>query len=123
MPVMPEPSLQPLRIPTGWEIQWNMFLDTESGFEADDHASIGFGEDLLQLVHGRNSVLIDLGWYPDGDPHGTFRLLAIRKSPDDTKMSVSWANPLKMLESRSKAEIVQAVEDWLRHFAEVAKQG
>ncbi|WZO97049.1 hypothetical protein EP7_004066 [Isosphaeraceae bacterium EP7] len=94
-----------------------MFLDTETRFEAGDQALIGFGEDLLQLSHERNSVLLDLGWYPDGDPNGTFRLLAIRRCPNDEEMRASWANPLRMLERCSKAEIVQAVEDWLWNFA------
>lgn len=117
----PNPPLQQLRIPTGWEVEWNIFLDEEPTFEAGDQKSIGFGEDLLQISNKRNAVLIDLGWYPQGDPQGRFRLLAIRKTSDKEEMRSSWDKPLRMLEGRSKAEIVQAIEDWLWHFTHRTK--
>jgi hypothetical protein len=117
MPGKPDPPLQPLRIPTGWKVEWNTFLDVEPTFESGDHESMGFSEDLLQLSNKWSSVLLDLGWYPDCDPHGAFRLLAIRIYPNDEEIRDSWDKPLRVLTSRSKTEVVQAIEDWLWHFA------
>jgi hypothetical protein len=117
----PTPLLQPLRIPTGWEVEWNTFLEVEPIFEAGDDKSQGFGEDLLQVSNERNAVLLDLGWYPHCDPQGKYRLVAIRKFPDKEEMRSSWDRPLRMLESSSKEEIVREIEDWLSHFAHHTK--
>ena len=117
----PTPPLQPLRIPTGWAVEWNLFLEIDPTFEADDARSIGFGEDLLQISNGKNAVLLDLGWYPSGDPDGEYHLIAIREHADEDEMRSSWDRPLRALASRSRLEIVQAVEDWLWHYANHTK--
>ena len=112
----PTPALQPLRIPTGWVIEWNLFLEVDPTFEVGDVRSIGFGEDLLQISNKKNAVLLDLGWYSSGDPEGEYRLVAIRKHTDEDEMRSSWDRPLRALSSRLRVEIVQSVEDWLWHF-------
>lgn len=89
-------------------------LDPET-LPPDDQRWIGFGEDILYMYtdHRRKRnkqvetqrVSIDLGWYPDSAPEGTFRLEAIL---DD-----DWENPLLTFASRSKQEIVDTLEIWL----------
>jgi hypothetical protein len=112
----PDPLLQPLRIPTGWVIEWNLFLEVDPTFEVGDVGSIGFGEDLLQISGKVSPILLDLGWYPSGDPKGEYRLVAIRRHDDEEEMRSSWERPFRVLESRSRIEIVQAIEEWLWHF-------
>ena len=112
----PTPPLQPLRIPTGWEIEWNLFLEVDPIFEVGEPGSIGFGEDLLHISNTKNAVLLDLGWYPSDDPEGEYHLVALRKHTNEDEMRSSWDRPLRALTSRSRSEIVQSVEDWLWHF-------
>ena len=75
---MTELRLQPLRIPTGWVVEYNQFLDLDPDASSLDHDSAVacFKQDLLQLVLPRHNRLVDVGWYPDGDlAGGAFRLV------------------------------------------------
>ena len=110
-------SLQPLRIPGGWNVMFNQFasLDPETLPPDDRRWLFFFVEDILYIytdhTRKRNKqvetqrLAIDLGWYPDGDPEGAFRLEAI--------LDEDWENPLLTFESRSRQEIVDTIECWL----------
>ena len=37
-----------------------------------------FVEDILQLTNDHRRMTLDLGWYPDGDPEGHYRLVLIQ---------------------------------------------
>lgn len=80
-----EAPLLPLRIAAGWLVSHNVFVE----WRPDRVDSLT--EDLLQLSSCRRGTaggweidpagfLIDVGWYPDGDPDGTFRVVVV--SPD-----------------------------------------
>ena len=109
--------LQPLRIPVGWTVGLNKFEDIDpETLPADDEAWLSsFTEDILQIYSklGRRrndelekqELIIDLGWYPEGDPDGEFTLRAI--------MDRDWYEPLLEFSSRSKDEIVKTLEKWL----------
>lgn len=111
--------LQPFRMPGGWTIVFNKFEDLEpASLPPEDRRWLfTFVEDILYLYtdHRRRRnrqeetqrLTIDLGWYPDGDPGGCFRLEAI--------LNEDWINPLLIFESRSKQEIVDTLEFWLFH--------
>jgi hypothetical protein len=70
-------KLQPLRIPAGWEIVFNKFLevDIEDCF-VDSENWLDFTEDItyLRRKNRRYNIGIDLGWYPNTDPQGHFML-------------------------------------------------
>lgn len=51
---------------------------------------------------------IDLGWYPDGDPKGAYRLLAV--------LDHNWEEPILEYTSRSTREIVDIIEFWLYQY-------
>ncbi len=53
----------------------------------------------------KHTIAIDLGWYPDGDPGGNYRLVTIL---DD-----NWENPVLTVETRSTQEIVDTMELWM----------
>lgn len=110
--------IQPLRIPGGWTVVFNEFTDIdpmEIPTENEEMWLYYFSEDLLYLcaetVRKQNKKTqvqkfgIDLGWYPEGDPDGSFKLQAI--------LNENWKNPLLEFSSRSKDEIVQTLEKWL----------
>lgn len=110
-------NLQPLRIPEGWTVGLNKFedIDPETLSAGNKVWLYAFNEDILQisckLKRKRNDdiekqeLIIDLGWYPDSDPNGSFTLLAI--------LNENWDKPLLKFSSRSKDEIVKTLEKWL----------
>jgi hypothetical protein len=53
-------QLVPLRIPAGWTVVVNSFAPGERS------------QDLLQLRAG--DLILDLGWTPEGDANGRYRL-------------------------------------------------
>lgn len=71
--------LQPLRIPTGWHVDYNNGL-----WEIDPVAELIpiedrwwlFKQDMLQMIQPRFNRMLDLGWYPEGDLfEGHYRLV------------------------------------------------
>lgn len=110
-------NFQPLRIPGGWTMVYNKFrdIDPQTLSPEDEKWLSAFNEDILllnyKLVRKRNKqteeqeIAVDLGWYPDGEPDGKFRLQAI--------MNKDWNDPLLDYSSRNKDEIVKTLEKWL----------
>ncbi len=117
---MPNPPLQPLRIPSNWMVSYNDFYEIDPETISEDKASFMgfFHEDLLQLKRswGTTPVLIDLGWYPDGDVTGTFQAMVIRYFEDSEQMPSSWNAPLAKFESTSRLAMVAQIEEWLRVY-------
>lgn len=70
-----------------------------------------YSEDLLsiQTVHNKDGGwkndpeghIIDLGWYPESDPNGVYRLVLLR---------INWNNILVDIESRDRQLIRVAIE-------------
>ena len=100
-------NLQPLRIPGGWTILFNKLeaVEPEELPPEDQRWLFAFTEDILFLYADSQRLGIDLGWYPDGDPKGRFRLQAI--------LDGSWETPLLEFSSRSKKDVVERLEAWL----------
>ncbi len=109
--------LQPPRIPSGWTIMINKLEDIEpEELSPEDKIWLyAYTEDILYMYTNMSrkknkeletqTLVIDLGWYPDSDPKGTFRLLAI--------LNDNWENPLLEFSSRKKKEVVKKLERWL----------
>ncbi len=102
-------NLQPLRIPPQWSLLWNHLRPIEPGDLAEDDPAwlFTFVQDMLYLRKNSDeqSVAIDLGWYPEGDPQGAYELVTI--------LNDDWNNPLLAFTSRSTQEIVETMEHWL----------
>lgn len=97
------PMFQRLLVPAGWFVAYNTFIDIDpKNLNVDDERWISFTQDLLQLRHKRSNILLDLGWYPDGDSNGAYKIELIK---DD-----DWMNPIKSFNSNSKDEIVKMIE-------------
>lgn len=109
--------LQPLRIPGGWTVVFNKFenLEPEELDEQDERWLSAFNEDILYMYAAssrkrngeieQQKLALDLGWYPDGEPGGKYRLLAI--------LNDNWEQPLLEFSSRSKKKIAEMIELWL----------
>lgn len=103
---MNQPPLQPLRIPRNWQVTYNDFRQVDF---CEDTAAY-FREDLLQARCAQTNVLIDLGWYPDGDPGGRFVVYAF--SGD------FHGKQLLRAEAASRDEAVAILEDaFLRYIS------
>ncbi|HHO51395.1 MAG TPA: HEAT repeat domain-containing protein [Deltaproteobacteria bacterium] len=97
-----EPPLQPLAPPEPWRVAHHTLRALEPDALALDHPHWGwFTEDLLRVVHpsGRS---IDVGWLPDGDPRGRFRLTVLQDS--------DWRAPVHTETHRSLAALLGAIE-------------
>lgn len=101
--------LYPLRIPPNWKFLWNKLETTEpAGLDPQDKAWLfTFVEDMVYLRRESKgqTVSIDLGWYPDGDPAGAYGLVAIL---DD-----NWQDLILEFTSRSTQAVAETMETWL----------
>lgn len=94
-------KLQPLRIATGWRIDYNKLLEIEpTELEKEDSVWIHFTEDILQMVYEykweqkQTYFVPDVGWYPETEINGSFRLVLIE--------GTDWENPIIEIKTRSK---------------------
>ena len=109
--------MQPLRIPPGWTFMFNKLTDIEPETlnKQDKIWLFAFTQDIMYMYAvmkrkqnhqmEEQKLSIDLGWYPDGDPDGHFRMVAL--------INDCWEKPLLELISRSKREVVETLEQWL----------
>jgi hypothetical protein len=87
--------LVPLRLPAGWTVVTNAFVeldDPSTLTEAERTAHLA--QDLLQLRAG--DLILDLGWVPDGDPNGHYRLELVRGNWDQTLLRLEHPSPAYM---------------------------
>ncbi|SDH40512.1 hypothetical protein [Desulfosporosinus hippei] len=98
-------EIQPLRLLGGWTVEFNNFCECEP----DNCRNFGeiFVEDLLRLTNIKFNLILDLGWYPDGDRNGAYELCLVK--------DYKWEKPLEVFESRDTKEIVAKIEYWTNH--------
>lgn len=75
--------------------------DVPEGMTAWD---LTFTQDLVQIQSTSGDRLIDVGWYPDGEPTGSYRLELLAR--DSKSGEVDWEAPLKILETRSLSRVI-----------------
>lgn len=109
--------LKPFRIASNWKIMWNKLEDIEpDDINPDDDAWLFvFLQDMVYITTEytykkdkktiKRTLAIDLGWYPDGDVNGNYRLVAIL---DD-----NWSEPILEMETRSTKEVADTMELWM----------
>jgi hypothetical protein len=97
--------LQPLRIPTGWKINFNILddADPKSFIDQESENRWSFTEDLLQLE--KENLIVDLGWYPEGKLDGNYLLVLIENE--------NWEEPVFRIQSRDKTIIIYELEKLL----------
>jgi hypothetical protein len=99
IPLAADEPLQALRISEGWMVSYNSFCEVNV-----DHPDAWtlLKESLLQLKHERRNRLLDLGWYPEGEPDGRF---VMRLYEGDFTGTL-----LQKHETKDRAEIVGGIE-------------
>ena len=102
------PRLQPLRIPSGWTVQYNpWFCEVDPSPETVEDMNRCFFEDMLTLHHERYNRLLDLGWTPELDyENGSYKLVLLE---GDFK-----GKELYYLETKSREELVTEIERLLQ---------
>ncbi len=135
--------LHPLEIPGGWMVAKNHFYNINPDeVRKGDRLGFPFIEDILQLSNDSLRMTLDLGWYPDGDPNGSFRLSLIQwdapprhnampKTSITSKrngieytyklqpifLGDAWSRPLMEFSSRDATEVVRRINETLNQIA------
>lgn len=118
-------NLMQLKIPAGYAVTYNKFYDVDPVLSADSNYFIEnwgfFTEDLLQIVkmkinNGKwfipereDTILFDLGWYPDSDINGHYRLELV---------DGEW-NEIKSISTKDRFVIKETLEEWLEERLKV----
>jgi hypothetical protein len=75
-----------------------------------------FLEDLLHVVNPEKGRILDVGWFPDSDPSGSFRLVLIKYWPatrfDDAVCL--WDEPIVDISTRSVETLVAEINKLLQ---------
>ncbi|RSK44637.1 hypothetical protein [Hymenobacter perfusus] len=117
-------ELMRLRLPAGWAVCYNSFGDEDMVVKEDWITNFHYyKEDLLWLEFMRLSAagqqeanptgwLVDLGWYPDGDPSGAFSLVIFRLAND----TEGWPEQRPTFRSSNRYHIRTVLEYILHHL-------
>lgn len=102
-------KFQPLRIPAGWKVILNKFMEMETE-DRPENSWVNFTEDItyLERKSERYTIGIDLGWYPDLDPEGAFHVNVI--------LDGDWEKPFMKYVTRERKEVVTIIEDLLERY-------
>lgn len=110
-------QLKPFRLAPNWKVMWNKLEDIEPDNvkEDDDAWLFTFVEDMTYITteytykenkkNIKHTLAIDLGWYPEGDRNGCYRLVAI--------LDNNWNKPILKMKTRSTQKVVDTIELWL----------
>lgn len=103
-------GVMPLNVPNGWNVMWNHFSeidDVESLDPNNEKEWLFLVEDISLFrrfkIKGKDDIDIDLGWYPEDDPNGTFKIYVIR--------NYDWNSPEEIFYSRSNKEISNKLQE------------
>lgn len=128
-----------LCIPAVWLVCKNHFYDiTPDQALNNNQLGFPFQEDILYLKNNDLGLAIDLGWYPEGDPNGHYKLYVIKFAPEPRHASMpakflkkkygdyvymyerqylqdddAWRNPILSFQSKNQCEIVDKINQAL----------
>lgn len=108
-------NLQPLKIPAGWSVEWNLLTDTDP---TEDTIHEFTGSSLLLISSHTRLKAIDVSWRPEGDINGAYQLQVICLLPKfNTKTNALdyegvWEAPELEFSTQNRLELV----DKLNHL-------
>ena len=108
-------NLQPLKIPAGWSVDWNLLTETEP---TEDTIHEFTGSSLLLISSHTRLKAIDVSWRPEGDINGAYQLQVICLLPKfNTKTNALdyegvWEAPELEFSTKNRLEMV----DKLNHL-------
>ena len=109
---MEEPQLQPLRIISGWNVEWNLFYEVDPSEATMQYLDLS---SLLHLTHLKLMRAINLDWRPENDANGHYyvRVLNLSKEVNkkgDVSFSSDWENLHYEFTSKYRLETVKEIE-------------
>ena len=134
-----ELELVPLSVSMGWKVDANHFYQINID-ELEEGKWYPFVEDILMMTNENYRLTIDLGWYPEGEEDGCFRLLLLPwEKPTKAYMSakktikrgisdenflyelkeninVLWSNPICTCEGKTWQEIQTKLNKILKKY-------
>ena len=111
-------NLFELKIPSLWMVVYNSFYKEETIIEDNIIVNnLAYKEDILSIekvkiederyINDTSSYCIDLGWYPDSDPNGKYRLVVLKGD---------WNNIVEEYQSKSQQEIAELINQLLDKY-------
>lgn len=99
-------------VPPPWKITYNTLgnlepSDVDLAPDRDTVFAHWFTQDLMQITNEKAEKLIDVGWYPDGEAKGEFKIEVIKRIGED---DFDWSNPLLQFRTRSLANLLKKIE-------------
>ncbi|WP_159949626.1 hypothetical protein [Polaribacter septentrionalilitoris] len=115
---MEAPKLQPLRIISGWHVEWNLFYEVDPSEETMTYLD---SSSLLHLNNNAGKVAVNLEWRPENDVNGNYILRVIslsevKNKKGDIIYDGDWENLLFELHSKNRLEVVSEIERVLLQF-------
>ena len=119
-------SLQPLRIPHGWQIEWNTFSEDDPTEPANANGYYFGGANLFFATCAGRRVAIDIEWRTEIDRPavGLYRMRILRmvevgptaaRRGDLTAdpLEVDWQDPVIDFYEASRPKLIAELEAWL----------
>ncbi len=109
---MSSTDLQPLKIPSGWSVEWNLLTETDPT-KANIHEFTG--SSLLLLNSSSRLKAIDVSWRPEGDISGAFQLQVICLRPtfnaktNTMEYDGLWETPELEFQTKDRLELVAKI--------------
>jgi len=108
---------QPLRIPTGWLVEWNtLFEEDLTTSDRAEHTPLG-ASDLLFMRKDSAKRAIDVEWWLGSRSPviGEYRLRILKyvDAVSDKASDVDWESPTYTYETSSRTELVRKLEECL----------
>lgn len=109
-------NLQPLKIPAGWLVDWNLLTDTDP---TEDTTHEFTGSSLLLISSPTRLKAIDVSWRPEGDINGAYQLQVICLLPRFNSKTNTldyegiWETPELEFKTKNRLELVDKLNNLL----------
>ena len=109
-------NLQPLKIPSGWSVEWNLLTETNP---TENTIHEFTGSSLLLLNSLIRLKAIDVSWQPEGDINGAYLLQVIYLLPkfnaktNTMEFEGLWETPELEFSTKNRLELVNKINHLL----------
>lgn len=109
-------NLQPLKIPAGWSVEWNLLTETDP---TEDTIQEFTGSSLLLINSPTRLKAIDVSWRPEGDINGAYQLQVICLLPKFNSETNTldyegvWEAPELEFSTKDRLELVDKINHLL----------
>ena len=109
-------NLQPLKIPSGWTVEWNLLTETDPTTETIHEFT---GSSLLLINSSTRLKAIDVSWRPEANLNGAYQLQVICMLPNfnektnTMEYSGLWDTPELEFTTKNRLELVKKINQLL----------